>query len=72
MAAFGTRVLCITANLRACGILGKENSMNIGRDRHVNEELRKKGFTVIRLWEHEIKNPEKDLKKVTRKTKNLY
>ena len=39
----------------------------MARDRLVNRELRKLGWTVIRVWEHELKFPEKvaaKLKKV--------
>jgi DNA mismatch endonuclease (patch repair protein) len=34
---------------------------NIVRDRRVNCQLRKMGFTVFRLWEHEIKRRDKRL-----------
>jgi DNA mismatch endonuclease (patch repair protein) len=32
---------------------------NKDRDKFVNRELRKLGWTVIRIWEHELKDPEK-------------
>ncbi len=41
---------------------------NIVRDKKVNKELKKKGWQVIRLWEHEIKkDSEKALNKIIKK-----
>ena len=38
----------------------KKIESNVRRDEKVNEELKKEGWTVIRIWEHEIrKEPEK-------------
>jgi DNA mismatch endonuclease, patch repair protein len=33
----------------------KKIQSNIDRDKKMNEQLRKNGWTVIRIWEHEIK-----------------
>jgi DNA mismatch endonuclease, patch repair protein len=50
-----------------CGLKAKSNQkywkpkieMNKKRDRRVNRELRKSGWTVLRIWEHKIKkNPD--------------
>ena len=32
---------------------------NIGRDRKVNKELKRQGWTIIRFWEHQIKSDPK-------------
>src|SRR5664280_2285135 len=32
---------------------------NKKRDREVNRELRSRGWSVVRIWEHELKEPEK-------------
>jgi DNA mismatch endonuclease (patch repair protein) len=38
---------------------------NIKRDKKINRELKNKGWTVVRIWEHEIKKfPAKALNKV--------
>lgn len=38
---------------------------NIDRDKKINAQLRKMGWKVVRLWEHEIKkNPEKCIRKI--------
>lgn len=37
---------------------------NIKRDREVNKELKKLGWKVIRIWEHEIKKSSEKIKKV--------
>lgn len=39
---------------------------NRGRDRKVGIFLRKAGWRVLRIWEHELKDPERCLKKVLR------
>jgi DNA mismatch endonuclease (patch repair protein) len=40
---------------------------NIERDKKVNEQLSDEGWTVIRIWEHEIrKEPEKSVKNIIR------
>ncbi len=40
-------------------------SANKERDRKVNRELKKRGWKVIRVWEHELKkSPEKCIKKI--------
>lgn len=39
--------------------------MNILRDKGVNHKLRKEGWTVVRIWEHEVKkDPAKALEKI--------
>jgi len=43
----------------------KKIQSNIERDKKVNEKLREDGWTVIRIWEHEIrKNPFQVLEKI--------
>ena len=43
----------------------KKIQSNIDRDKKVNEQLKNDGWTVIRIWEHEIKKePEKVVKKI--------
>lgn len=38
---------------------------NIERDKEVNKELKKRGWVVIRFWEHNIKkNPDKCIEKI--------
>ena len=37
---------------------------NKTRDKLVNRELRKMGWKVVRVWEHELKVPEKVARKV--------
>jgi len=37
---------------------------NQKRDAYVNEELTKMGWNVIRIWEHELKHPEKVVEKL--------
>lgn len=42
---------------------------NVERDRKINQKLKKIGWTVIRLWEHEVnKNPDKCLNKIIKIT----
>ena len=48
---------------------------NMRRDRHVSRKLRRDGWSVLRLWEHDIKkNPDKCIRKIKRKylTKNYH
>jgi len=40
---------------------------NVRRDKEVNKELRKRGWKVIRIWEHDIK---KNFEKVVRRIAN--
>jgi DNA mismatch endonuclease (patch repair protein) len=43
----------------------KKIQSNIDRDKNVDEKLKNDGWTVIRIWEHEIrKEPEKALRKI--------
>lgn len=37
---------------------------NVSRDKKKNRELKKQGWKVIRVWEHELKHPEKTLDKI--------
>lgn len=41
----------------------KKLSGNVARDTRINKELRTKGWRILRVWEHELKN--KDLNKHT-------
>ena len=41
---------------------------NMKRDRHVSRKLRRDGWSVLRIWEHDIKRkPEKCMQKILRK-----
>ena len=41
---------------------------NMERDRKVSRKLRREGWSVLRIWEHDIKkNPEKCMRKILRK-----
>ena len=41
---------------------------NMRRDRKVSRKLRREGWSVLRIWEHDIKrNPEKCMRKILRK-----
>jgi len=43
---------------------------NMRRDRKVSRKLRSEGWSVLRLWEHDIeKNPDKCLGKISRRMK---
>lgn len=43
----------------------KKIQSNIDRDKSVNEKLRNEGWTIVRIWEHEIrKDPENTVKKL--------
>jgi len=48
---------------------------NMRRDRKVSRKLRRDGWSVLRIWEHDIKRkPEKCIRKIKRKylTKNYH
>jgi len=43
----------------------KKISSNVERDKKVNEQLQNEGWTIIRIWEHDVrKNPENILKQI--------
>lgn len=43
----------------------KKIQSNINRDKKVNEQLENDGWSIIRIWEHEIrKEPERTVKKI--------
>jgi len=42
----------------------KKLQQNKGRDKFVSHELRKSGWKVVRVWEHELKFPEKIVAKL--------
>jgi DNA mismatch endonuclease (patch repair protein) len=46
----------------------KKFGANKMRDKFVNRELRKLGWKVVRVWEHELKEP----KKVAAKIRKVY
>jgi DNA mismatch endonuclease (patch repair protein) len=37
------------------------------RDRRVNRTLRRKGWRVVRIWEHDLRNPGPSLRRIQRK-----
>jgi DNA mismatch endonuclease (patch repair protein) len=41
-------------------------AINKDRDRRQTRELRKSGWRVLRLWEHELKEPERVIRKIRR------
>jgi DNA mismatch endonuclease (patch repair protein) len=41
-------------------------SKNVERDRRVSRSLRSDGWRVLRIWEHELRHPERPLKRVVR------
>ncbi len=47
----------------------KKMQANKDRDKFVNRELRKLGWRVVRVWEHELKSPEKAAGKIRRTIK---
>lgn len=42
---------------------------NMARDRKVNRELKRLGWAVIRIFEHELKNPRRPLLRITKALK---
>jgi DNA mismatch endonuclease, patch repair protein len=49
----------------------KKIHSNVERDKKVDDQLRDDGWTVIRIWEHEIKkNPEKYIEIIREKLQN--
>lgn len=42
----------------------KKLAQNVRRDRTVNRELRRRGWKVVRVWEHEFRKPKRVLSKV--------
>ena len=44
---------------------------NMKRDRRVRRELRREGWSVIRIWEHELREPARVLGRITRKLKRV-
>ena len=46
---------------------------NMRRDRKVSRKLRRDGWSVLRIWEHDIKkNPDKCMKKITGKAVQIH
>ena len=48
----------------------KKIESNVKRDKIVNAELRKKGWRVLRIWEHEIRNEKIIKRKIIDRIKN--
>ena len=49
----------------------KKIEKNINKDRKTNRKLRREGWKVVRIWEHEIrKSPEKVFEKIKSVVKN--
>ena len=40
--------------------------MNTARDKQVTRDLRRKGWLVMRIWEHSLKRPSRILKRISR------
>jgi DNA mismatch endonuclease (patch repair protein) len=55
---------CFWHGCRKCGVVPKTNTKywtqkldrNRARDREVNRSLRKAGVSVVRVWEHQLRN----------------
>ena len=45
----------------------KKLGSNKDRDKLVNRELRKKGWVVIRIWEHELKEKDRVAKRISKR-----
>jgi DNA mismatch endonuclease (patch repair protein) len=44
----------------------KKIQSNVDRDERVNEQLKAEGWTILRIWEHEVrKNPEDVVKRIS-------
>jgi DNA mismatch endonuclease, patch repair protein len=64
---------CFWHSCPICGHIPKSNQKywinklerNVNRDKHQRSKLRRDGWSVVRIWEHELK----DLRKVTHKIK---
>ncbi|MFA6449367.1 MAG: very short patch repair endonuclease [bacterium] len=39
---------------------------NVARDRKIRAELRRDGWSALRIWEHDLKSPEKSIRKIQR------
>ncbi len=63
---------CFWHNCPKCGSKPQTNEefwenklkRNAQRDREVNRQLKGEGWKVIRVWEHELGNPEKPIKRI--------
>ena len=63
---------CFWHGCPMCSLKSKSNKeywdkkivRNIERDRSVKRELKKAGWTVVRIWEHDIKNGDKVFKTI--------
>ena len=42
---------------------------NVQRDKEQNKYLKKNGWSVMRVWEHELKNLDKTIKKIERRVR---
>jgi DNA mismatch endonuclease (patch repair protein) len=50
----------------------KKINSNIERDKKVNNQLQKEGWTIIRIWEHDVrKNPEEIVNKILSDLKKI-
>ncbi len=65
----GTDAHAVIAHLQAIKIIGKKNLKNRSRDRHVSRSIRKKGRSVIRVWECRI-HEKKTIKRTIRMLEN--
>jgi DNA mismatch endonuclease (patch repair protein) len=48
------------------GFWTKKLQANKDRDKFVNKKLQKLGWKVVRVWEHELKDPERVARKIQR------
>lgn len=49
----------------------KKIQSNVGRDKKINRELKKSGWTIVRIWEHDLKK-DQYIKVVERVAKTLF
>jgi len=40
-------------------------AVNKARDRRVGQELRRRNWRILRIWQHELKNPERCLRRIS-------
>ena len=49
----------------------KKVRANVRRDRRVRAKLRRQGWSVLRIWEHSLKNPDKVIHRIENKLAKL-
>jgi G:T-mismatch repair DNA endonuclease (very short patch repair protein) len=62
----GKRAACPTIPRTGKEFWARKMAGNIRRDRLVNRELRRAGWKVVRIWEHELRKPAKVVGRISR------